>query len=294
MKLVLRLLLPLVLSMLGGCASTKDGTAVTLSLSCPTDARAPVALYVGPYKGVENVVPLKEQAQDIHCSDSYKALRYPKGFVTIYGSSRIKESNERCTTPGCDNSIADANDKIYADVRRFAKLWTERYGKSYPVMTGAGGGLMAAGSQGAKEAGGPSVGYTTYYDKSSNPTPTMPYGGNPADALNPHVTEGLIFSSVAIREAAMIKHSAAIVLTPGGTGTEWEIFQILETIKSQQLTKAGVYLLGNRDVHWASLDARLNDMFKRKTVDPGQVAFRVYVDTPEQLVQQVANDLGLK
>jgi predicted Rossmann-fold nucleotide-binding protein len=243
---------------------------------------------------VENVIPLKEQAQDTYCSDRFKETRFPRGFVTVYGSSRIKEKNERCLTPGCDNGLADANDRLYANVRAFANLWTERHGKTYPIMTGAGPGLMEAGSRGAKEGAGNSIGYTTYYDPSSSATPTMPYGGDPSTAFNAYVTEGLIFSSVAVRESAMIKHSAAIVLAPGGTGTEWEIFQILETIKSRQLAKVGVYIFGDRAYHWASMDQRLQDMVRRKTVRPEEIAFIKFVDSPAQLVEQIAADLNVK
>lgn len=281
-------------AVLGACSTPPSSQVqpVSLSLGCPTDPRAPAASYVGPYKGVENLVPLQEQAQDILCADRYKEKRFPKGFVAIYGSSRIREKNERCQAAGCDNSLADANDRVYADIRTFARLWTERFGKTHPVMTGAGPGLMEAGNRGAREAGGDSIGYTTYYDPASAATAAMPYGGDPSTAFNPYVTGGLIFSSVAIRESVMIKHSAAIVLAPGGTGTEWETFQVLEMIKGRQLARVGVYVFGNRATHWASLDQRLQDMYRRKTVRPDELAFIRFVESPAQLVELIAADLG--
>jgi len=159
-------------------------------------------------------------------------------------------------------------------------------------MTGAGGGLMEAGSKGALDAGGPSIGYTTYYDPAVNPTVAMPYGGNPTNALNEFITEGLIFSSVALRETAMIKHSAAIVLSPGGTGTEWEIFQVLETIKSKQLTKVGVYVFGDPK-HWRSFEERLKDLYVRGVVREDELSFRAYAATAQELVPRLAADLAL-
>jgi len=270
-----------VLAALAGCASPPAGeiAGMQLTLACPTArAEVPNADYIGPYAGVENVVPLREMAQDIHCSDTVKARLAPAGFVTIYGSSRIQ-----------------AGDAVYASVRRFAHAWTARYGGKYPILTGAGPGLMEAGNRGAREAGGPSVGYTTYYDSVPNAAdPARPYGGNPQLALNAYVTNGLVFSSIAMREQAMIKHSAAMVIAPGGTGTEWELFQIIETIKSRQLAKVPVYLVGDRKLHWASLEARLADMVARRTLRREEFAFLKFADGDEELLQQLAVDLNLR
>lgn len=277
-------------------SSTPPIESISLNLTCPTSrSGVPNADYIGPYMGVENVIPLKELAQDVYCSDSFKARNFPLGFVTIYGSSRIREKNASCDARGenCNESVRAANDVIYRDTRNFAYAWTQQYGKKYPIMTGAGPGLMEAGNRGAVEAGGASVGYTTYYDRKAGSDPVKPYGGDPKLALNAYVTHGLIFSSVAVRETAMIKHSAAIVLAPGGTGTEWEIFQIIETIKSRQLTKVPVYLLGNRQTHWRSLEARLKDMVDRKTVNAEELSFLKYVETSEDLIRQLGVDLGL-
>ncbi len=252
------------------------GPAATLELDCPVHANLPNAVYVGPYMGVENVIPAKEMAQDVYCADTIKARLFPGGFVTIYGSSRIHDG-----------------DPLYAMVRNFANAWTTRYGSSYPIMTGAGPGLMDAGNRGAKEAGGPSVGYTTYYDRTATPDPLRPYGGDPTNVLNPYVNNGFIFSSVAMRETAMIKHSAAMVIAPGGTGTEWEIFQIIETIKSHQIIKVPVYLLGNRATHWATFDARLNDLAARRTINRQEVAFIKFAENEQELLSQLAADMGL-
>jgi predicted Rossmann-fold nucleotide-binding protein len=283
------------LAVLTGCAlppAAGPGT-VELRLSCPTArAEVPNADYIGRYGGVENVLTLQDFAQDIHCSDLVKAQLAPAGFVTIYGSSRIQPC--RPNTTDCQDAANAANDALYASVRRFAQAWTTRYGRKHPVMTGAGPGLMEAANRGAREAGGPSVGYTTYYDSVPNPVdPARTYGGNPKLALNAFVTNGLIFSSIAMREQAMIKHSAAMVIGPGGTGTEWELFQIVETIKSRQLAKVPVYLVGDRQLHWRSLEARLADMVARRTLRREEIAFLKFVENDEELVRQLSADLGL-
>lgn len=287
------LALLLAVGSIAGCSSApavspRGLPSINLTLTCPSDSRAAKAAYVGAYRGVENAIPLQDLAQDIHCADTYKQARFPNGFVTIFGSSRIKP----CQTQPCTGATAAEDHALYQEVYAFAKAWTESYGKRYPIMTGAGPGLMEAGSRGAKDGGGPSIGYTTYYDPPTAPGSALPYGGNPATALNDYVTEGLIFSSVSLRETAMIKHSAAIVLSPGGTGTEWEIFQILEMIKSKQLRKVGVYVFGDPK-HWKSFEDRLKDFYARGVVRENELSFRGYASTAKQLVPLIEADLSV-
>ena len=281
--------------LLAGCAAPAPPDAASSAWSCPVPAGVAHADYVGPYLGPENLLKPADFARDFACSDAVKARLAPRGFVTLFGSSRIGERNPACEAGGqrCDEQVRRANDAVYADVRRFAALWTERHGARVPVMTGAGPGLMEAANRGAAEAGGPSWGYTTYYDRAANPTPERPYGGDPGKAFNPYVNHGIVFSSVVVREAQMIQHSAALVIMPGGTGTEWETFQIVETMKSRQILPAPVYFFGE-PAHWAGLRARLDDLVRRRTVRREELAFLRFVATPQELVAALEEDLKLK
>jgi predicted Rossmann-fold nucleotide-binding protein len=264
--------------LLAACAAPPPAADGAPPPDCPTArAEVPNADYIGRYAGLENAVGAREFAQDLHCADRFKAARFPAGFVTVFGSSRIRD-----------------DDPAYALVRRVAAEWTRRHGNQVPVMTGAGPGLMEAANRGAREAGGPSVGYTTYYDRPTAPDPLRPYGGDPRQALNAHVTHGLIFTSVTARELAMLRHSAAVLVAPGGTGTEWELFQLVEMIKSRQLAPVPVYLLGDRTRHWASLQARLDDMVARGTIRREEVAFLRFADDADALVRQLEADLRLR
>jgi predicted Rossmann-fold nucleotide-binding protein len=278
-------------SLLCACATPANRAAS----SCPVAANVPNALYVGPYLGVENALKPEDFARDFACSDAVQARLFPRGYVTIFGSSRISENNAACEAgaAGCDPQLKPQNDAIYAAVRSFARQWSARYGRTVPVMTGAGPGLMEAANRGAKDAAAPSIGYTTYYDRAATATAQRPYGGDASKALNPHVTHGLVFSSVVAREAAMIKHSAAMVLTPGGTGTEWEIYQIVETLKSRQVLPVPVYFFGDRATYWKALDARLDDLVRRGTVRRDELAFLKFAASPEGLVAALRADLKL-
>jgi len=242
------------------------------------------ASYTGAYRGTDNNLNAYELNRDITCATVFRDKKYPSGFVTIYGSSRIGENN---SLP--DSEAARENDAIYELVMSFAEEWTSKNGAKYPIMTGAGPGVMEAGSRGAMKAGGPSIGYTTYYD----PEPR----GDAAEAFWTYngqkiITDGLVFSSVAIREYSMILHSAAYVIAPGGTGTEWETYQILESLKSNQLNKAPVYFIGNKEAHWKSFYIRLNDMVRRGTIKDGEVTRHiVHIEKASDLVERLERDL---
>lgn len=263
-------------------------------VGCAAQPRCPVlevmnARYVGRYLGVENNLTPSDFARDLYCANAFKSANYPKGYVTVYGSSRIKEHNDQGTS-----QMNAANDLLYSQIRAFAMHWTQRYGTSYPIMTGAGPGLMEAANRGASVEG-KSIGYTTYYDKNPKADSTRPYGGDPLLAYDKqYISDGLIFSSVAMREDAMILHSAAIIIAPGGTGTEWETFQILEMIKSKQLVQVPIYIVGNREVYWKSLDDRLRDMVAHHTVRSDEVIpYIEYVDNAEDVVGKLGLRLGL-
>lgn len=278
------------------------GLLALLATGCAVEPMAPAArcqspvanaFYAGPYKGAENRLDAQDHARDWHCAGAFRAQRYPKGFVAVYGSSRIGEASRTR-----DAELNAANDRVYTEIRRFAATWTRMHGKALPILHGAGPGLMEAAARGAVEAGGPSIGYTTYYGPAHSGSGDAKLAFHKlkgADGRETDLTtDGLIFSSVAAREAAMIAHSAAIIVGPGGTGTEWEIFQILESLKSQQLDRVPMYLIGNRQIHWASFEARLNDLVARGTVRKEEVAdLFEYVDGADALAEKLKQRLGL-
>ncbi len=250
-------------------------TIIALSISlismayCQTDdciCKIKNASYTGLYKGAENNLTADDLSLDLKCANKFRNEKYPNGFVTICGSSRISEKNQ-----GKDSIINAANDKVYKDIREFAYNWTIKHSKQYPIITGAGSGIMEAGSRGAMDAGGPSIGYSTYY----GPSRVLPDGDqskvfwkyNGQDII----TDGLIFTSIVTREYMLIMHSAAIVFAPGGTGTEWEFFQTIEKIKSGQLDTIPIYLYGDKEIHWRSLFDRLDDMVKRGIIKREEV-----------------------
>lgn len=266
--------------------------------SCPSDIREPSAWYVGPYEGYDSNLSGSDIARDMLCASSFKDLHYPKGFVTVFGSSRIKEYLPPQKPNGellamSDSAQQSEFNKTYAYIKTFSHLWTESFKKDYPILTGAGPGIMEAASRGAHDAG-LSIGYTTYYGP---PAPGSPHGQTDLPAFHKYnktesITDnGLIFSSVSARETSMIIHSAAAVFAPGGSGTEWEIFQTLEMIKSKQLANIPLFFVGER-AHWQSLLNRLEDMKQRGVISEGEISVN-FAKCPEDLKNQIAIKLGL-
>ena len=252
------------------------------------------ASYTGPYKGEENNLTVADFSRDFKCAESFLSSKYPNGFVTIFGSSRIEEKNS-----SGDVSVDVANDQLYQQIYNLAYEWTKKYSSTFPIMTGAGPGIMEAGSRGASKAGGPSIGYTTYYgpsrDKKLGDASKAFWQYRPAKKKPVQIiSDGLIFSSVAVRESVMIMHSAAMVFAPGGTGTEWELYQTIEQMKSGQLKKVPLYIVGEKHTHWQSFYQRLDSMIKRGTIKRHEVdALIVHVDNPEDVTKLLSKSLKL-
>jgi predicted Rossmann-fold nucleotide-binding protein len=261
--------------------------ASVLNSAFGQDERCPavqnVAFYGGPYVGTEDKLSPDDFARDEFCAREFLRTRHPGRFVTVFGSSRIGEANHEP-----DAGIASANDRLYAGIRAFANKWTLNHGTQFPILTGAGPGLMEAASRGASDAHGPSIGYTTYYGGNQDPAKAFWQYKTADGSAQPIITDGLIFTSVAVRESSMIAHSAAIVIAPGGSGTEWEIFQTVETLKSNELSPVPVFLFGKSDVHWKSLNQLVDDMVARGVITHKEFYDRVVpVENADDLYSKV-------
>jgi predicted Rossmann-fold nucleotide-binding protein len=267
-------------------------------MACPNNqTQEPAAWYVGPYKGPDNDVDGIALARDLYCAKLFKEQHYPRGFITVFGSSRIQEATQsilmsekfRAMAVSDQNKSADFK-HFYKDVSLFAKEWSEQYGKrlNLPILTGAGPGLMEAASRGALAGGGVSIGYTTYYQI----PPSIEWTGRFSRYNGEQITTtGLIFSTVSARETAMITHSAVAIFAPGGTGTSWEVFQTLEMMKSRQLHPIPIYFLG-KDDEWAPLMAIISDMRNHGTI-PKEYPNPMVIHCHQHLVDHVAYDLKL-
>ncbi len=207
--------------------------------------------------------PLKDRptptdlARDAFCVEHLMKRYATQGVVTLFGSARTPET-----------AVA------YQQARQFAFLWTQKMGHRYPILTGGGGGIMEAGNRGAQEAHGRSLGLTTEFDTK---------GG---ESLNPYVTDGYRFVSFAQRESEMVDRAVAIVILPGGFGTEWELYETLSKIQTHHKDSVPVILLGSDD-NRNSVNHRIDYLKQLKTISVKDDQLFQWIPTPEKAVQVI-------
>lgn len=198
----------------------------------------------------------QDLATDAYCAEQVMRRSAPRGAVTIFGSARAKEDWDS-----------------YRLTREFARLWTKEMGDRYPILTGGGPGIMEAGNRGAKEAGGRSLFFSTYF-------------GSGSEKPNAYTTDGYMFASFSQREADLVDRGAAVVIAQGGVGTEWEIYETLSKIQTRKKPRCPVILLGPRS-YWASLFARMQAMVQARTIHAEDLSLLQVAETAPEAMQMI-------
>jgi uncharacterized protein (TIGR00730 family) len=184
--------------------------------------------------------------------EGVEALHDVGPAVSIFGSARIKP-----------------DDPVFQQARQIAKTFAEN---GFAVLTGGGGGVMAAANQGAREAGGRSVGLNI----------KLPHEQLPNEFANLH----LEFKYFFIRKVMFIKYASAYIGFPGGFGTLDEIFEVTTLIQTQRIRPFPIILAGS--AYWSGLfdwiKTRLGD---RGMISPGDTDIIQIMDDPEQIVAAV-------
>ncbi|MCG9884547.1 MAG: LOG family protein [Cyanobacteria bacterium] len=130
--------------------------------------------------------------------------------VTLFGSARLSETSPE-----------------YAIAREFAQRIVER---GFMVLTGAGGGIMQAGNEGAGAEHSFGLNIDLPFEQTANPF----IDGD----------EKLIdFKYFFIRKLFFLRESDGVVLCPGGFGTQDEAFECLTLLQTGKFGPAPVVLL---------------------------------------------------
>lgn len=174
--------------------------------------------------------------------------------------------------------------RYYEEARRLAHLLTQ-WSMELPfkrhrfvVTSGGGPGIMEAANQGAKEAGGKTIGLNI----------RLPYEQMPNQFITPELN--FEFHYFFMRKYWFAYLAKALVIFPGGFGTLDELFEILTLAQTQKLAKKILVLIYGRE-YWSRI---LNF---QALVDSGTVAqedlnlFRI-VDTPEEGFQHLREGLS--
>ncbi len=151
---------------------------------------------------------------------AFKILnKYPKR-ITFFGSARDVDAG------------LPYRDAAYKIAYELAK-------RGYAIMSGGGGGIMAASNRGAYDASGHSIGFNI----------KLPHEQH----LNPYTTENLAFHYFFTRKVTMTFFSHAYIFFPGGFGTFDELTEIITMIQTRKMPPLRVVLFGH--AFWDDFDA---------------------------------------
>lgn len=178
--------------------------------------------------------------------------------VTIFGSARL--------TPDCQE---------YKMAREFGKQITQR---GFMVLTGAGGGIMQAGNEGAG------------VDHSFGLNIQLPFeqGANSVIAADPKLVNFKYFFT---RKLFFLKETDAIVLFPGGFGTQDEAFESLTLIQTGKAGPLPLILVDSPGGdYWHNWDQYLQkQLLARGLISPSDIDLYEITDTVEGACNLVTN-----
>lgn len=154
--------------------------------------------------------------------DAWQILRiqgeFTKGFdtfselgpcISVFGSARTAEG-----------------DPWYNEALKFGDLITRQ---GFGVITGGGPGIMEAANQGAKSAGGRSIGIGI----------KLPFEAG----MNPWVDLGIECRYFFTRKVMFLKYSQAFAVFPGGVGTLDEMFEAITLAQTGHNVKYPIVLI---------------------------------------------------
>lgn len=192
---------------------------------------------------------------DQEVQNGYNIIRKYHRTVTIFGSAR---------TP------MDSPD--YEKAREVAARLAK---EKYAVITGGGHGIMGAANQGAKEAGGDSIGFNIALPNEQT--------------LNPYTTESYAFSHFAPRKIAMTLYADAYIYFPGGFGTFDELTEILTLIQTGKTNKAPIILVGSH--FWSAFDelAR-NALLTYRSIKEEDLSLYTITDDTDEIVRLIKSN----
>jgi uncharacterized protein (TIGR00730 family) len=179
--------------------------------------------------------------------------------ITIFGSSLPTEGST-----------------AYVEAQRLGQLLAEA---GFAVCNGGYSGLMEASAQGAREAGGHTIGITCVVW----PRPA-----------NPYIVEQVRTQNFPERLMTLIERGDAYVVLPGGTGTLAELALCWELMNKGSLSRT----VGGRKPllvmapYWQPVIDCLRQEAQLKNGDPNWVAAAMDIITLIHTPQQAAEELG--
>ena len=174
--------------------------------------------------------------------------------VSVFGSARTPEG-----TPTYELGVA---------------VGRELAERGYAVITGGGPGIMQAANEGARKAGGVSVGLNI----------ALPHEQH----VNPYVDadHDLTFEFFFVRKTMFVKYAQGYIVLPGGFGTMDELFESLTLIQTRKTARFPVVLMGSD--YWAGLvDWIRGTLLEGGFISPDDPDLFVLTDDPAEAVDVI-------
>ena len=211
------------------------------------------------------------EGEDFTTTDTWRVLRIQseivKGFdelahigpaVAVFGSARTPEHHR------------------YYQLARETGYKLAKAGLA--VITGGGPGIMQAANQGAKEAGGLSIGCNI----------ELPY----EQKANPYLDVHIDFRYFFVRKLMLVKYARAFVILPGGLGTIDELYEALTLIQTGKIQRFPVVLMGTD--YWRDLvDWMEEKMLGEGMINPSDLQLLQLTDDPDQAVAVVKDTIRI-
>ena len=194
-----------------------------------------------------------------------------KDTIVFFGSARIKNKRD------------DSVNKYYQKARDLSFMLTKWNRKNYKdehrfiITSGAGPGIMQAANQGAKDAGGKSIGLGI----------SLPF----EQTNNKFITKGLnfIFHYFFMRKFWFIYLTKGIVVWPGGFGTLDELFDVLTLLQCKKITrKIPIVLFGSE--FWDGL-INWERMIENKVISRSDLDLFVILDSVDETFEYLTKNM---
>lgn len=197
---------------------------------------------------------------------SFKELRYAfkifkpyrqRRKVSVFGSARTAEDHP--------------NYRMAVD---FGKRLADA---GFMVITGAGGGIMAAGHEGAGLAASFGVAIKLPFEQRTNPV----IEGDP---------KLIHFRYFFSRKLVFVKETHAIALFPGGFGTHDEGFEVLTLVQTGRCDPLPIVLLEEQGgTYWRSWDTFIREeLLKSGLISPEDTALYYITNDPQDAVDHIS------
>ncbi|MCH1543613.1 MAG: TIGR00730 family Rossman fold protein [Bacteroidia bacterium] len=187
----------------------------------------------------------------------FRKLHFVGPCMSIFGSARYEETHPH-----------------YQDAKLMAAKISEL---GFTILTGGGPGIMQAANQGAREAGGKSVGVNI----------ELPFEQKP----NPYLDTWVDIRYFFVRKVLLFKYSFGFVVYPGGFGTLDELFEALTLIQTQKMPWFPVVLMGKD--YWSGLLNQTEIMNSAGTISPEDKELFLLTDDMDEALNYIQEKVAL-